>query len=279
MWFSGTSENILETAAPFYTVTKRYNSKATVGAAEEAFDVSTIKAADVAYASFWFGAYKLENNSNYTAGDLVLTYYYGFTLNKADKTDEEGNAYIEYSWESKDGKTTKTLEELIALATGKTPAEDLAALVPDNSAIVTINEKAYSQDIETFTFALDAPSLTKGYTKMSATEKKTEAYIENDEGKAEKVEVRYVKGSGSNAKLFPGDTGYENAATGCDWGVKTRSFDLVGTDAGASLLSGLASKYLEGLDDEDDYSARSLTSVPAALAPIYVEGAVEFVEK
>lgn len=112
---------------------------------------------EVKSTTFWVGTYDLKNNENYTNGDLVLTYMYGWS--GIDSKDAEKIASL---WTS---DKCKEEEDIIEIFTNGT----------------TVNGKTYkakydyhsntNKDVETFSFVLDAPSFTKGYTEMTATAK------------------------------------------------------------------------------------------------------------
>lgn len=144
MYFEGKSEDLLKTdGASFWQEKFRYT-----------------KAGKLAAHTFYKGTYKLDNNSNVTSGDLVLSYRYG------------------YKFASTDTVTVDTLNTLDFEDSAAVKAANLKGTVCD----LYDADKKQCADVETFAFSLGDSDFFKGYQSMSATEEsyyneQTAAYV------------------------------------------------------------------------------------------------------
>ncbi len=143
--------------------------------------------------NFYWGSYKLKDNSNYTAGTISLTYMAGINLNENTRTVKIGNA-------------TYDLNDLMLITFGKSGTDDegkatgldkantadnpetkyktgkdffdahLADMTGTNYAVenksegITKEQAALRGDIETFTFSLSDGSLIDGYCAINMYE-------------------------------------------------------------------------------------------------------------
>lgn len=261
MYFSGTSEDLLNKGAVFYQNKIRH-----------AADDST----KVAQTTFWYGTYKLANNSNYDKGDLILSYKYGFTLGSEQKLvlTEDKDVPVK----EKKGDVTYVLKKgtydadvLSKLALGKATTDYIVNKGdntktcddPENAMYIAYTgfktaglavqskiesvpagdgkTKLVCKDVERFTFELGDADFFKGYTSMTATEK-------------DSWDESITSGSGSK----------DSPVIGCSWEVKSRSFNLAkdnGKDAKGvtELLSGVTADS----GDRND----SIVGVPGVWAP------------
>lgn len=238
MYFSGTSEDLINKGAVFYQDKIRYKSDGS---------------GDVVKETFWYGTYKLEDNAAYDKGNLVLSYKFGFTLGTAGKleltADKEvtvkekkgdvvyilksgtydanvlsqialGNATTDYIVQKADDKTTcSNPDNAMFIAYSGLKAEDREV----RSELHSSGDKNLCSDVERFTFELGDADFFRGYTTMTATEK--DSWNET------------ITGNTAGSKSNPNK--------GCSWEVESRTFALSkdnGKDAKGvtELLSGNA---------------------------------------
>jgi len=128
-YFSGTSENLINGgSAMFYEEYTRYKTDGSV-----------------AVHNFWWGNYKLSDNSGVETGDLTLRYFYGYNLNASG---------------------AKSVDDLIAIVTGDDPANAFESIATTDQYAV---DTKHCSDVEKFSFSLGDRDFFKGYQSMTAT--------------------------------------------------------------------------------------------------------------
>ncbi len=238
MDFDGSSENLLGSGkATFYQYKMRKSS-------------SEVKAdrSNVVMESFYTGYYALEDNSNYTKGNLVLKYMYGVQWN--DHATEVTLGGKEYTLEQlaaiamgdktelaaagdfKDGmdffKTVITKTEKQNNPTGANPSLTYAAGKSQGDDEDEDDVTLYA-DIETFSFALGKAGSTS-YCGMEAEE-----WYQVDQTMTEaNATTGWIAPTGTvnrgtaknKSKDGPFDKKYYSAA-GCSWEVAKRGFSRI----------------------------------------------------
>jgi hypothetical protein len=133
-YFSGTSENLLNGgSAMFYEEYTRYSG--------------TDTSVDPVSHNFWWGNYKLSDNSGVTSGTLTLRYFYGYNLNQKD---------------------AKSVSDLVQIVEGDDPYTAFEKITPAATDFYDETLKTCS-DVEKFTFALGDQDFFKGYQSLIAT--------------------------------------------------------------------------------------------------------------
>lgn len=183
-YFSGTSESLLGKGKAFF-----YEHYVRTGS-------SPIK-------TFWWGQYGTDDNSNVTSGNLTLKYYYGYNM-----TTNEDN---------------KTLDELIALATGDDPVTAFddgkgVGCVSSVSGVFDFYDQGNElcSDVEKFNYELSDQDFFKGYQGLTAVAD---------------CEWTEMGSTVTNATQFTDTDGYTKSSPrdGTSWGDKgnSRSFTLI----------------------------------------------------
>lgn len=169
--------------------------------------------------TFWWGRYGTSDDSGVTSGNLTLRYFYGYNMKATG---------------------AKTLDELIALATGTDPETEF-----DNLANVTdFYDKADDEcsDVERFVFALSGQDFWAGYQQFDAT-------ADCEWSELNKAVTTGTTTAENYATAYSGTTNgssyytKSNPKGGTSWGAQgtTRSFTLQsdnGSDYSQSDLEG-----------------------------------------
>jgi hypothetical protein len=239
MDFDGSSENLLGSGkATFYQYKMRKSSS----------EVKTDRS-NVVMESFYTGYYALEDNSNYTKGNLVLKYMYGiqwrdhaekvtlgekeYTLAQlaaiamGDKTELAAAGDFKDGMDFFSSVITKTVDRGSS-ATGASPSLQYAAGKSQGDDEDEDDVTLYA-DIETFSFALGKAGSTS-YCGMEAEQ----WYTVDQTMTADKAVKGWIaptgkvnKGTAKNKSTTgPFDAKYYSIA-GCSWEVATRGFSRI----------------------------------------------------